>query len=47
MKAINYLKVGLEHCNDSNTEDLRNYLQTLYEEERSCMYAECCAQSKD
>jgi hypothetical protein len=42
-KAIKYLRNGIEHCNNSNTEDLRNYLRTLYEEDPSRMYAQCTA----
>jgi hypothetical protein len=42
-KAIKYLKEGIECCSNSNTEDLRNYLQTLYEEDPSGMYSQCDA----
>jgi hypothetical protein len=42
-KAIKYLKDGIGHCNISSTEDLRNYLQTFYEEDPLCMYAQCTA----
>lgn len=42
-KAINYLKDGIKYCNISNTEDLRNYLKTLCEEDPMCMYSYCTA----
>jgi hypothetical protein len=37
-KAVKFLKVGIDVCNNSNTEDLKNYLKTLCEEDLSGMY---------
>jgi hypothetical protein len=42
-KEIMYLKDGIKNCNISDLEDLRNYLQTLYEEDPACMYSQCSA----
>jgi hypothetical protein len=42
-KAIRYLKDGIKHCNIPESEDLRNYLHTLYEEDPTCMYSQCSA----
>jgi hypothetical protein len=40
IKALAYLKNGIEACGDSNTEDLRNYLdQMLREDNFSRMYS--------
>lgn len=39
-KACEYLEEGIEICVDSNTEDLRTYLDQMMDEDNfSCMYS--------
>ena len=38
IKACTFLEDGIETCSDSNTQDLRSYLQTLLEDNFSRMY---------